>query len=446
MAQLDGTHDPARRSWVQSANRPDTDFPIQNLPLGVFRRGDGPARGGVAIGDRILDLAAALDSGLFAGEAEQAARAAAGATLNPLMALGTDAADALRARLSDLLRADGPERRRVEAMADPLLVPMAEARLELPAAIGAFTDFLTSSYHTERAGRATRPDSPLPPAFKWLPIAYNSRASSVRISGEAVRRPNGQVTPEEGGPPHFGPCRQLDFELELGAFIGPGNDWGAPVGLEAAPRHIFGYCLVNDWSARDIQRWESFPLGPFLSKSFATTISPWVVTAAALEPFRAPAFRRERGDPAPLPYLASAANEAEGHLDLTLEAFVLTPGMRAAGTAPARLARANFQNMYWTFPQMLTHHASNGCNLRPGDLVASGTVSGAADDSRACYLELSERGAEPVALPGGERRAWCEDGDEIVFRARAERPGFVAIGFGECRARIVPAAPWPGAG
>lgn len=443
MVELNATHDSARRSWIASANQADGDFPIQNLPFGVFRRRGEAARGGVAIGDRILDLAAVLEAGLLSGDAAEAARAAAGPVLNPLMGLGRRYASALRARLSDLLRADAPERARMEGVAERLLVPMDAAELLLPAAIGAFTDFLTSTYHTERGGRATRPDSPLPPNFKWLPVAYNSRASSVRVSGEAVRRPNGQTRPSDSEPPIFGPCRQLDFELELGLFVGAGNEIGTPIPLRSAREHIFGYCLVNDWSARDIQRWESFPLGPFLSKSLSTTVSPWVVTEEALAPFRAPAFARAKADPAPLPYLSDPADQAEGHLDLAMEAFLLTPQMRAANAAPVRLSRANFQNMYWTLAQMLTHHASNGCNLRPGDLIASGTVSGPTDDSRACYAELSERGTRPLNLPDGESRAWCEDGDEIIFRARAERPGRIAIGFGECRARIDPAPAWP---
>jgi fumarylacetoacetase len=442
MARLNATHDPALRSWVESANAPGADFPIQNLPLGVFRRrGESAARarGGVAIGDRILDLAAAVRAGLFAGgAAEEAARAAAGPALNPLMAMGNAAASALRARVSALLAAGAPERARVE----PLLVPMAEAEMLPPAAIGAFTDFLTSTYHTERGGRRTRPDSPLPPNFKHLPVAYNSRASSVRVSGEAVRRPNGQRQRPDGTV-HFGPCEALDFELELGLFVGPGNPLGEPVHMDFAPDHMFGYCLLNDWSARDIQRWESHPLGPFLSKSFATSISPWVVTAEALEPFRAPAFPRAAGDPEPLPYLRSEADRREGLMDIRMEAFLLTPRMCERGEAPARVTATRFTNMYWTFAQMLTHHMSNGCNLRPGDLLGSGTASGPTDESRACMAELTEAGTQPLALPNGETRRWLEDGDEVIFRARAERDGFVPIGFGECRGRIAPAPAWP---
>ena len=441
MAKLNATHDPARRSWVESANRPNCDFPIQNLPLGIFRRGGGTARGGVAIGDRILDLAAAAEAGLFSGAAAAAARAAVGSHLNPLMALGPEAASALRARLSDVLRADAPERGRLAEMGDRLLVPMAEAQMDLPAAIGNYTDFLTSAYHTLRSFRALRPDAELPPAFKYLPMAYHGRASSVRVSGEPVRRPNVQARSGDGA--RFGPSQALDFELELGVFIGKGNALGAPIPLAATEKQIFGYCLVNDWSARDVQRWESNPLGPFLAKSLSTTISPWVVTAEALAPFRIAAPAREPGDPALLPYLVDPLNQQEGGLDLAMEAYLLTPRLRERGAGPVRVTATNFRHMYWTLAQMIAHHASNGCNLMPGDLLASGTVSGPEPESRACLNELSVAGKEPMPLPGGETRAWLEDGDEMIFRARAVRPGHVAIGFGECRARIDPAPAWP---
>ena len=440
MAKLNATHDPARRSWVDSANRADSDFPIQNLPFGIFRHG-GEARGGVAIGDRILDLKAASAAGLFSGVAAEAATAAAGPHLNPLMALGADHASALRARLSDLLRTDGPERARVEGIADKLLVQMASAALELPAQIGDFTDYLTSIYHTDRMGRISRPDDPLPPAFKYLPIAYHSRASSVRISGEAVRRPNVQARNAEGV--RFGASQALDFELELGAFVGPGNALGSPIPLSAAPRQLFGYCLLNDWSARDQQRWESTPLGPFLSKSLSTTISPWVVTEEALAPFRAPAFPREAGDPAPLAYLNDPTDQAEGGIDLAMEAYILSPRLREAGRPPVRVTATNARFTYWTMGQMLIHHACNGCNMRPGDLLGSGTVSGPTNESRACMAELNDRGTTPIDLGDGETRRFLADGDEVIFRARAQRQGFVAIGFGECRGRIDPAPAWP---
>jgi len=439
--QIDGTHRPDLRSWVESADEPGTDFPIQNLPYGIFRRQGEPARSGVAIGDQILDLTAALKAGLLQGPAEAAARLAAGPTLNALMAADPSALRALRARLSQILSAENPDRRRVMDMAASLLVPMAEAQLELPAAIGSFTDFLTSIYHTERGGRITRPESPVPAPFRYMPIAYNGRATSVRASGEAVRRPNGQWRRPDGHV-QFGPCEQLDFELEVGMFVGRGNPLGEPIAIAEAPRRIFGFCLLNDWSARDIQRWES-ALGPFLSKSLSTTISCWVVTADALAPFRAGAFARPPGDPPPLPYLHSDTDQAQGGLDLNLEAYLLTPRMRRDGAKPECICRTNFIHMYWTFAQMLAHHTSNGCNMRPGDLIGSGTTSGPRDENRACLAEISQRGAQSFTLPNGETRTWLEDGDEVILRARAVREGFAPIGFGECRAVVEPAPPWP---
>ena len=439
--QLNETHRADLRSWVESANAPDTDFPIQNLPFGIFRRDGETPRAGVAIGDQILDLTAALKAGLLAGEAETGARLATGPALNTLMAADPRVHAALRRQLSQLLAADNPYREHLAAMASSLLVPMADAQLGLPAAIGNFTDFLTSIYHTERGGRITRPDTPVPPPFRYLPIAYNGRATSVRASGEPVRRPNGQWRTSDGKV-EFGPCEQLDFELELGTYVGRGNELGEPISIEEAPDRIFGFCLLNDWSARDVQRWES-ALGPFLSKSLSTTISCWVVTAQALAPFRAPAFARPQGDPAPLPYLSSAADQAEGGIDLNLDAYLLTPRMRSEGAPPAHICRTNFVHMYWTVAQMLTHHMSNGCNMQTGDLFGSGTTSGPLDENRACLSEITTRGTQSFALPNGEKHTWLEDGDEVIFRGRAEREGFRSIGFGECRARVEPAPPWP---
>jgi len=424
MTKLNRTHDPARRSWVPSANQPGSDFPIQNLPLGIFRNGGGEPRGGVAIGNHVFDLQAALGAGLFQGEAAGAARAACGPTLNPLMALGSEAASALRARLSDLLSTDGTERESVT------LIPMSAVQMQLPVTIFNYTDFICSSFHALRAFRKPL-DSPLSPVLSHMPVAYHGRASSVRVSGEEVRRPNGQSkTPD--GQVQFGPSRSLDFELEVGAFVALGNELGSPVSIEDAPSRLFGYCLLNDWSARDIQFWES-TLGPFLGKSFSTTISPWVVTAEALAPFRTAVTKPRADHPEPLPYLDSKADRAEGGLDVDLDAYLQTPKMRASGQQPARIVTTNLRFLYWSFAQMLTHHASNGCNLRPGDLIGGGTVSGPTDESRACLLEHTE----PVALPNGETRQYLEDGDEVVFRARANREGYVSIGFGECRGRIV---------
>ena len=440
MTDLNCTHDPARRSWVERANLAGSDFPIQNLPFGVFRNADG-ARSGVAIGDQILDLSAALAAGLFEREARDAAHLARGASLNSLMAAGNQTASALRARLSDLLWSEGRDAPRVRQIADSLLVPMAGVEMLLPVKIGSFTDFLTSIYHTERGGRVTRPENPVPPAFKYLPIAYNGRATSVRASCEPVRRPNVQWRNAEGTV-EFGPCRQLDFELEVGVYVATGNPLGEPISIEDAPDHMFGLCLLNDWSARDIQRWESV-LGPFLSKSLSTTVSPWVVTTEALAPFRAPAFQRPRGDPSPLAYLNSQSDQAAGGFNIELDAYLSTSRMRAEGVEPVRIARTNFIHMYWTFAQMLTHHMSNGCNLQPGDLLGSGTTSGPLDENRACLNELTDRGARPLKLPNGETRGYLEDEDEVIFRARARREGSISIGFGDCRARVEVSPAWP---
>ncbi len=450
MAETDATHDPQRRSFVAAANRPGADFPLQNLPLGVFQRPGDTPRGGIAIGDHILDLAAASDAGLFSGGAAVAAEAAREPALNALMALGHGPAAALRAQAFDLLEAAGAGR------GGACLVPMADVTMHLPARIGDFTDFLTSSFHSSRLSPAGKPGD----NFHTLPIAYHSRASSVRPSGSTavhstavhstavpgtVVRPHGQWR-DETGAMRFGPTEQFDYELELGAFIGPGNALGEPIGIDAAPDQLFGYCLLNDWSVRDVQRWESAPLGPFQAKSVGTTISPWVVTAAALLPFQAAAFPRGDGEPAPMPHLASARQAASGGLDLQLYADLLTPQMRAAGAGPERLTDTNFVHMYWTFAQMVTHHASNGCDLRPGDLLGSGTASGPTDASRACLAEINARGTKSFTLANGERRMWLEDGDEVIFQARAERAGFVSIGFGECRATVAPAVTWPAPG
>ena len=430
---LNATHDPKRKSFVTAANAPDADFPIQNLPFCVFARAGENFRGGVAIGDRVLDLATALSAGLFSGTAEKAAQATSGPHLNPLMALGNGYASALRARLSDLLRSDAAQQEIVK----PLLIEQAQARFAVPAAVGTFTDYLCSYDHTMRMSRTGE----LPPAFKHLPIAYHSRASTV-ICGDGFHRPNAQAKDKDGNV-RFGPEQALDFELEMGAYVAVGNAVGAPIPLSRANDHIFGYCLLNDWSARGIQAWESNPLGPFLGKSFATSISPFIVTPEALLPFRVPSRERAAGDPQPLPYLSDPGDRALGGIDITLDAYLLTPRMRTAGAAPARVTRTNFRHMYWTFAQMLTHHASNGCSLQPGDILASGTTSGPTDDSRACLAEISARGSKPFALPSGESRTYLQDGDEVVFRGRAERDGHVGIGFGECRGVVLPAVTWP---
>lgn len=437
-AHLDITHDASRRAWLPSANDPAGEFPVQNLPFGVFRTDGAAPRGGVAIGDRVVDLAALLEAGLLDGAAAEAAAAACGPGLNPLMALGNGPARALRRALSDMLwEGGGPAAERLRAEADRLLLPMAAVRMVLPAAIGGFSDFFTSLPHVTRSARISRPDAPLPPAFKHLPIAYNSRASSVRIGGEAVRRPN-VLRPAVDGAVVFGPSVALDFELELGVFIGPGNALEAPLTMAAARESLFGACLLNDWSARDLQRFESTPLGPFLSKSLSTSVSPWVVTEAALAPFRIPAPRRAEGDPPAPAHLTDATDAAAGGFDIALEAWLMPPG-----GAASRVSATNVRHLYWTVAQMIAHHASNGCNLLPGDLIGSGTVSGPADEERGCLAEITTAGREPLVLPDGTRRTWLEDGDEVIFRGRCARDGFVPIGFGECRGVVLPALAYP---
>jgi fumarylacetoacetase len=436
----DETHKPELRSWVESANDPDTDFPIQNLPFGVFRRrgSSDAARVGVAIGDQILDLAAAAGAGVFANDraASRAAERCAGPSLTPLMAGGQREARVLRRAVSAYLSADrGPPPRE----ATSLLVLQSDAELVMPATIGDYTDFYASLVHATNVGTMLRPDSPLLPNYKYVPIGYHGRSSSIVVSGTPIKRPCGQTRDESIGPaPTFGPTRRLDYELEVGAFIAGGNPLGEPIPIERAEEHVFGLCLLNDWSARDIQAWEYQPLGPFLAKNFATSVSPWVVTVDALAPFRAPALERPRDDPPPLPYLDSPDDRAGGAFDVTLEVYLRSAAMRERGVPPARLSRSTFAGMYWTVAQLVTHHTSNGCNLRPGDLLGSGTVSGATKDSRGCLLELTWRGTEPLELPTGEVRRFLEDGDEVVFRGYCERKGWRRIGFGECRGTVVP--------
>jgi fumarylacetoacetase len=436
MSPIDRTHDPRRRSWVESANG-HAEFPIQNLPLGVFSPPEGKKRGGVAIGGAIFDMAAAVRAGLFTGAVRKPALMAAQPTLNALMALPPSARQALRQRLSDLLNADGPDRPTVEALKGELLHPAAACTLHVPAHIGDYTDFFTSIHHAANTGRLFRGgQDPVPANFRHLAIAYHGRASSVRASGEAVRRPHGQRQRGPGEPPTFGPCERLDYEYELGVWIGAGNALGEPIAIAEAGAHVVGHCLLNDWSARDIQRWESQPLGPFLGKSFSTTISPWIVTVEALAPFRVPQPPRSPGDPRPLPYLWDDGDQRTGALDCTLEAFLLTPGLAARGLPPQRLSRANATDLYWTFAQMVAHHTSGGCNLNPGDLFGSGTISGASADGWGALLELSENGQRTIELGSGETRTFLLDGDEVIFQAHCRRDGFVPIGFGECRGRI----------
>ena len=432
---IDATHDAGLRSWVASANG-HPDFPVQNLPLGIFAPPGGGPRAGTAIGAMILDLGAAQAAGLFEGEAARAVEAMADGTLNALFALGAGPRAALRARLSGLLAEGSAER----AALEPLLHPAAGCTLHLPARIGDYTDFYVGIHHATNVGKVFRPDNPLLPNYKYVPIGYHGRASSIVPTGTPIRRPQGQRRRPEENAPSFGPCRNLDYELELGIWIGPGNALGEPVPVGEAARHVAGYCLLNDWSARDIQAWEYQPLGPFLGKSFGTTISPWVVTPEALAPFRTAQPPRPEGDPAPLPYLLDAADQGEGALALELEVLLETPGLRERGLPPHRLGLSGTRHMYWTVAQMVAHHASNGCNLRPGDLLGSGTLSGPEEGALGSLLEITRGGRQPLRLGSGEERRYLEDGDAVVLRARARREGFAPIGFGECRGTILPAA------
>jgi fumarylacetoacetase len=433
---LNETHEPRLRAWLASANDPAGDFPIQNLPFGIFRRtASGEAfRGGVAIGDQVLDLAAARAAAVFDGPAAKAANACCEPALNEFMAMGPAAWSALRLSLSRALRAGSALEPKLRAC----LVPQDECEHALPAAIGDYTDFYSSIHHATAVGALFRPDQPLLPNYKWLPIAYHGRTSSIGVSGQRFHRPRGQLKTPQAATPSFAPSARLDYELELGVFIGRGNAPGVPIGVAAAEDHVFGLVLLNDWSARDVQAWEYQPLGPFLAKNFATTISPWVVTLEALAPYRT-AWTRPPEDPQPLAHLDPGAARNHSAFDIHLETFLQTERMRAAGAAPALLAETSFRHAYWTIGQLVAHHASNGCNLRPGDLLGTGTQSGPAPPEAGSLLELSGGGKKPVELPDGEQRTFLEDGDAVILRAHCERQGFARIGFGECAGRVLPA-------
>ncbi|MGE8438181.1 MAG: fumarylacetoacetase [Pseudomonas palmensis] len=422
------------RSWVEHANG-HSDFPLQNLPLGIFSRGSDERRCGVAIGDAILDLDAVLAAGLFDGQARNAVQATRGGALNAYFALGREARVALRERLHELLGADSPH----QAALKPALYPAAECQLHLPARIGDYTDFYVGIEHAKNVGKLFRPDNPLLPNYKYVPIGYHGRASTIRPSGTDVRRPNGQTLPAGQTEPSFGPCARLDYELELGIWIGQGNAMGDAIPVAQAGEHVAGYCLLNDWSARDIQAWEYQPLGPFLSKSFISTVSPWVVTAEALEPFRCAQPARPEGDPQPLAYLLDPRDQAGGAFDIELEVLLLTERMREQNLPAHRLTLSNTLSMYWTVAQMVAHHSVNGCQLQPGDLFGSGTLSGAKPGQFGSLLEITEGGKVPIELASGEVRRFLEDGDEIILRARCKRDGVASIGFGECRGKILPA-------
>lgn len=420
------------KSWVVEANDPDTGFPLANLPFGVFLRGHD-RHIGIAIGNSILDLRACVDLGYFDELPRLLRDACWQPALNAIMAQGNAAARTLREAARQVLAEDSPNRD------TRLLVRQSEARMLAPVMIGDYTDFYASIDHATRVGRLFRPDQPLLPNYKYVPIGYHGRASSIVISGTTIHRPSGQIKLPGVLAPIVAPTHALDYELEAGFFIGKGSKQAEPIPVDRAEDHIFGFCLINDWSARDIQSWEYQPLGPFLSKSFATSISPWVVTLDALEPYRVPSPQRPEGDPEPLPYLASEAVRTRGAFDIQMEVYLQSLQMRDAALPPARLSRSSLRHLYWTPSQMLTHHTSNGCPMRTGDLLATGTVSGPEDSSRGCLLEITERGAKPLTLPTGETRSFLEDGDEVILRAWCEKPGHPRISLGECRGTVVAA-------
>jgi fumarylacetoacetase len=436
MSLLNETHDPALRSWVASANDDTLGFPVQNLPYASFRRRDaGQAfRPGVAVGDMILDLAALAQARPFEGDAARALAACQGDSLNALMNEGPACWSALRLALSRALRTGSP----LQATLAPMLVPQAAAEFAMPARVGDYTDFYISLHHATSVGRQFRPDNPLLPNYKWVPIGYHGRASSLGVNKD-FHRPMGQMRPaQEGGEPAFGPCKRLDYELELAIYIGTGNTQGERVAMTDAESHVFGLGILNDWSARDIQGWEYQPLGPFLSKNFASTVSPWIVTLEALAPFRVP-FERAAGEPAPLPYLSSPGNSAAGAFDVRLQVALSTARSRQDGVPAAVLSHSNFRDAYWSVGQLVAHHTVNGCNLQPGDMLGTGTLSGPGADEAGSMMELSDGGKRPITLPWGETRTFLDDGDEVTLAAECRKDGYPRVGFGSAVARVLPA-------
>jgi fumarylacetoacetase len=434
---LDATNDPSRKSWVKSANSADADFPVQNLPIGVFRQRGSAAgfRGGIAIGDQILDLAALAAADVLRDDAAQAAAAGAGSTLNVLMERGPKYWAALRnALFAGLL-----ENSTLQAVFLRCLIPQAQAEFAVPAQIGDFTDFYSSVHHATAVGRLFRPDNPLTPNYKWMPIGYHGRSSSIGISEQSFHRPQGQRLPPGELQPVVGPSVRLDYELELGVFLGNGNELGSQIPVAAAESHVFGLCLLNDWSARDIQAWEYQPLGPFLAKNFATTLSPWIVSLQALAPFRVPAARVS-SDPEPPSYLMSASNLAAGGFDIHLEAYLQSAAMQDRREPPERLSSSSFRHSYWTVAQLIAHHTINGCNMRAGDLLGTGTQSGPTPEEAGSLLELSSGGSRPIRIGSTEQRTFLQDGDTVIFRAWCAGPDAVRIGFGEVRGRVLPAS------
>lgn len=440
MTALDHTHDPAARSWLSSANAADGDFPIQNLPFAVFRtQGSIEAfRGGVAIGDQVIDLARLSAAGCLAGLAQEAALAGAQPHLNALMAMGPKAARALRHGLFDLLKQGAPDAA-VNAVRG-CLSQQAAVEYTVPVQVHNYTDFYTSIHHARNVGHMIRPDQPLSPNFQWLPIAYHGRASSVVVSGTNFHRPMGQALPPGAAAPVYGPCARLDFELEMAIYVGRSNALGEQVPLAQAEEHVFGMGLLNDWSARDHQFWEMAPLGPFLGKNFCTSVSPWVVTMDALAPYRVAAVKRPAPEPQPLPYLADDNNQRTGGLDVRLTVGLETAQHRARGLPPAEITRTSFLHQYWTVAQMLTQHTVGGCNLQSGDILGTGTISGPTQEEAGAIVELSLGGTKPLTLAGtDEERRFLEDGDAIILSGWCEAPGAVRIGFGECRGQVLPA-------
>ncbi len=432
---LDASHDPAMQSWVDSANQPQTDFPIQNLPFGRFRGPDGTLRAAVAIGDQLLDLKQAAACPGWPAGLEGALEALAAGNMNRFMAMGKAARQGLRMALSEGLKAGSQQ----QASWSACLLPQQAVQMALPCEIGDYTDFYAGIHHATAVGRLFRPDAPLLPNYKWVPIGYHGRSSSIIVSGQPIRRPLGQ-TKGSGETPVVGPSQRLDYELELGFLIGTGNQLGEAITIDAAEDHLFGVTLFNDWSARDIQAWEYQPLGPFLAKNFASSLSPWVVTMEALAPFRAPPLLRQAGDPQPLPYLDGANDRLQGGLDIQLEAWLQTATMRAAGQSAVRLSSGNASEAaYWTPAQLVAHHTLGGCNLQPGDLFGSGTLSGPRPDQAGSLMEQSQGGKQPIRLPNGETRSFLADGDELTLKAFCERAGARRIGLGECSAIVLPA-------
>ena len=425
-----------RRSWIDSANDPASDFPLENLPFGVIERDDvADRRIAVAIGDQVLDLRECVEHGLLSGQRDEVRRALSGTSLNALAGLGRQVGSTVRRAVAGLLDDAGDDLRTSSAR-DRMVRPASEVRMAMPFEIGDYTDFYASEHHATNVGSMFRPDNPLMPNWKHLPVGYHGRASSVIESGRPVRRPHGQTVGPDGPPPAYGPVRLLDYELEMGFFLGAGSELGTPVPIERALDHVFGLVLVNDWSARDVQKWEYQPLGPFNAKNFATTISNWVVTLDALEPFMISGPPRKESDPRNLDYLRWGDDVV---LDVELEVAISSTEMRDRGMAPHRVSLGNYRDMYWTIAQMIAHHTSTGCDLRPGDLMASGTISGTTEDSRGCLLERTWRGENPISLPDGTERRFLQDGDEVVIRGWAERDG-LRIGFGECTGLVLPAA------